>query len=140
MRTYFLALIGGQWFGLDTECVTNVGIYNESKEKGKKELLLPDGNLATVCDLQPLLGGEPASCACPSHYLIITHQGRFIALVMAGKGRFAMVDDTSPRVLPPAFIGIARELIPGAVINCTDVILQLNLEALEKVNDWMASR
>jgi len=145
LKTYYLALIGGQLFGLDKECVAGVGIRDESKvkpqeEDGKKILPLPDGNFATICDLQTLLVGGEAFRARQSHYLIVTYQGRFTALVMTGKGSLVMVDDTSPSALPPAFIGRSRELISGVLINCTDLILQLNLDALAKVPDWLASR
>jgi hypothetical protein len=145
MRTYFLALIGGQLFGVDKECVAGVGSRNENKvkpqeENGQKFLPLHGGNLAAICDLQPLLAGGATSHAPQDHYLIVTHRGRFLALVMTGKGRLVTVDDTSPRTLPPAFIGRARELIPGILINCTDLILQLNLDALAKTPDWLARR
>ena len=111
MKPYFLALIGGQLFGLDKECVVGRGIRDENrvkplKENGKKFLPLPNGNLAAICDLQPLLGGGAALRARQSHYLIVTYQGRFIALVMTGAGRLVTVDETLPSALPPAFIGI----------------------------------
>jgi hypothetical protein len=145
MKTYFLALIGGQLFGLDKECVVGRAICDENKVKpleknGKKFLRLVGGNLAVICDLQPLVVGGAPFRARQSHYLVVTCQGRFIALVMNGKGRLVTVDETSPSILPPAFIGISRELIPGVLINCTDLILLLNLEALAQATDWLASR
>lgn len=144
MKAYFLALIGGQLFAVDKECVAGVGIRNESKgklleEKGRKFLPLPDGNLAAIYDLQPPLGERAALPARQSHYLIVSHQGRFMALVMTGKGRLAMVDETMPSALPPAFSGFPRELVPGVLVNCADLILLLNLDVLAKGSDGAVS-
>ena len=145
MKAYFLALIGGQLFGLRKESVAGIGTRDERKvkpleENGKKLLPLPDGNFALICDLLPLLGGGEGGHARQSHYLIVTHQGQLIALVMSGKGRLVMMDASSPSPLPLAFNAQARELIPGVLINCTDLILLLDLDALATVPDRMASQ
>ncbi len=144
MKAYFLALIGGQLFGLRKESVAGIGTRDESKvkpleENGKKLLPLPDGNFALICDLLPLMGGEGGH-ARQSHYLIVTHQGQLIALVMSGKGRLVMMEASSPSPLPLAFNALARDLIPGVLINCTDLILLLDLDALAAVPSRMASR
>lgn len=145
MKPYFLALIGGQLFGLDKDCVAGVGTRDESKvkpieENGKRYLPLPDGNFALICDLNPQLVGGEGGQTRQSHYLIVTHQGRFMALVMSGKGRLVMMDTSSSRPLPLAFNTLARELIPGVLINCTDLILLLDLDALATVPDRMTIR
>lgn len=145
MKTYFLAVIGGQLFGVDRESVAGVGVRSPGRmasltENSQQFLPLPDGNLAAICDLQPsLAGGEPLS-APPSHYLVITHQGRYLALVMTDKGRLVMVDERRAGSLPPAFTGRSREMIAGVLLNGNDLIFILNLDALLQGPDWAASR
>lgn len=145
MKTYFLAVIGGQLYGVDKASVAGVGVRNQSKvqplgENGQQFLPLPDGNLAAICDLQSSpAGGEPFRVP-QSHYLIVTHQGRYLALVMTGKGRLVMADETGALALPPAFSGLSKALIAGVLVNCNDMILQLNLDVLVSLPDWAASR
>ena len=141
MKTFFLAQIGRQFFGLTKECVAGVGVRNDKvkplEEDGKKFLSLPNGSQAVICDLQSFMGGGEASLhAKQNHYLIINHQKRFMALAMTGKGRIVTADETASRPLPSVFTGMSRELIPGVLINCMDLILLVDLEALLNVPDW----
>ena len=144
MKDYFLALIGGQLFALDKGCVAGIGIHNESRgklleENGKKFLPLPDGNQAILCDLQQVMPGNDSHRSKQSHYLIITVQGRFVALSMSGKGRLFMADEGELRPLPPAFTGIAREWVFGVLVNCNDLILVMNASALLKPPDGITT-
>lgn len=146
MKPLFLAQIGRQLFGLTKECVAGVGTRNDSKvkpleENGKKYLPLSHGNQAMICDLLPLMAmDEEASLrAKHSHYLILNHHQRFIALAMTGKGRLVMADAAAARPLPPAFTGISRTLIPNVLANCTDLILLVDMDALLSVPDWVRS-
>lgn len=144
MKDYFLALIGGQLFALDKGCVAGIGIHNESRgklleEKGKKFLPLPDGNQAVLCDFQQVMPSGDSRRSKESHFLIVTVQGRFVALGMSGKGRLFMADEGGLCPLPPAFNGIARELVSGILLNCNDLITVLNASALLKTPDWIAT-
>lgn len=143
MKNYFLALIGGQLFALDKECVAGIGIHNDNRvklleDKGKKFLPLPDGNQAMVCDLQQVMPGGESHRSKQSHYLIVTHEGRFVALLMTGKGRLFMAEEAEQIPLPPAFIGISRKLVSGVLVNCNDLILLMNAHSLLKTPDWVA--
>ncbi len=145
MKTYFLAVIGGQLFGVAKESVAGVGVRSQSKvppieENGQQFLPLPDGNLAAIIDLQPCMAGGETFLAPQSHYLIVNHQGRYLALVMTGKGRLVMVDDSGAQTLPPAFSGLLNTIIAGVLVNCNDLILQIDLDGLTKMPDLAASR
>lgn len=145
MKTYFLAVIGDQLFGVDRASVAGVGVRPPRRvapleENDQQFLPLPDGNLAAIRDLRPSLGGGAGPRAPQSHFLVISHQGRHLALVMTGKGRLVMVDESGVRSLPPAFTGRSREMIAGVLVNGKDLILILNLDALVQGPDWAASR
>ena len=141
MTTFLLAQIGGQLFGFAKECVAGVGVRNDAKvkpleENGEKFLPLADGSRAIICDMQSFAGG--GKTPLPSrkgNYLIINHQGGFIAMPMAGRGRIVMLDETASLPLPPAFTGKSRQLIPGALINCTDLILLVDLDVLSELSE-----
>jgi len=145
MKTYFLAVIGGQLFGVAKESVAGVGVRSQSKVppiegNGQQFLPLPDGNQAAIIDLQPCMAVGKTFRAPQSHYLIVNHQGRHLALVMTGKGRLVMVDDTGTQALPPAFSGLSKTIVAGVLVNCNDLILQIDLDELIKMPDWAASR
>jgi hypothetical protein len=145
MKTYFLAVIGGQLFGLAKESVAGVGVRNHSKvppmeENSQQFLPLPDGNQAAILDLQSSMAGGETFRAPQSHYLIVNHQGQYLALVMTGKGRLVMVDDTGVQALPPAFSGPSKTIIAGVLVNCNDLILQIDLDGLINMPAWAASR
>ena len=145
MKDYFLALIGGQLFALGKDNVAGIGIHNDSRaklleDKGKKYLPLPDGNQAIFCDLQQVMPGGEARRSKQSHYLIVTHEGQYLALLMTGKGRLFMADETEQRPLPPALTWVSRKLISGILVNCNDLILLLNAPSLLKAPEWVASR
>lgn len=144
IKNYFLALIGGQLFALGKDSVAGIGIHNDSRaklleDKGRKFLPLPDGNQAIFCDLQQVMPGGESRRSKQSHYLIVTHEGQYVALLMTGKGRLFMADETKQCSLPPALTGVARELISGVLVNCHDLILLLNAPSLLKAPEWVAS-
>lgn len=136
MKTLFLMQIGRQLFAVDKECVVGVGVRDDEKvkpveENGKTYLPLPHGNRAIICDLPALVNGsESSSTSKRGHYLIVAHEENLMALTMSGKGRIVMADVAGALPLPPAFTGKSRELIPGALINCSDLILLLDLHSL----------
>ena len=143
MRAYYLALIGGQIFAIEKERVAGVGVRDENKLKpkednGRKFIPLGNADMALVCDLLPHIAGKHGKISA-THYLIISHQGLFMALPMLGRGRLVMADETAIQPLPPAFAGIARKLVPGIVINCMDIIMMVDLDILAEVSDSMDS-
>jgi len=144
MKTLFLMQIGRQLFAIDKECVVGVGAQDDGKvkpveENGKKYLPLPHGNRAVICDVQALMTGAEASLSSKrGNYLIVAHEETLMALTMSGKGRIVMADVAAALPLPPAFTGKSRDLIPGALINCTDLILLVDLKVLLDSTDWVA--
>jgi hypothetical protein len=138
MKTLFLIQIGRQLLAIDKECVVGVGVRDDDKvkpveENGKTYLPLPHGNRAIICDLPTLMNGrESLPISKRGHYLIVAHDENLMALTMSGKGRIVMADVAAALPLPPAFIGKSRNLIPGALINCSDLILLLDLHSLHE--------
>lgn len=136
MNTFFLAQIGGNLFGLKKECVVGVGVRDDERVKpvevdGLRCLPLPSGDQAVVCNLQEIFPhGEGNRHAAQGYYLIVTHQGRFMAMPMTGKGRLVMAQGTDAHPLPPAFTGQARRLTSGVLVNCNDLILLMNMDVL----------
>jgi hypothetical protein len=144
MKTLFLMQIGRQLFAIDKECVVGVGAQDDGRvkpveENGKKYLPLPHGNRAVICDVQALMTGAGASLSSKrANYLIVAHEENLMALTMSGKGRIVMADVVAALPLPPAFTGKSRDLIPGALINCMDLILLIDLRVLLESTDWVA--
>jgi hypothetical protein len=144
MKTLFLMQIGRQLFAIDKECVVGVGAQDDGRvkpveENGKKYLPLPHGNRAVICDVQALMtGAESSLLSKRGNYLIVAHEENLMALTMSGKGRIVMADITAALPLPPAFTGKSRDLIPGALINCTDLILLVDLKVLLDSTNWVA--
>jgi len=145
MKPLFLAQIGRQLFAVDKENVVGVGVRNDDTikpvvENGRAYLPLPHGNRAVICDLQTLMtrnGGLLPSKR--GYYLIVAHEENLMALTMSGKGRIIMADVAAARPLPPAFARKSRVLIPGVLVNCTDLILLVDLQALLGATDGEAS-
>ena len=142
MKTLFMAQIGRQFFAVDKEWVAGVGIRNDDKikpveENGKVYLPLPHGNRAVICDVQALMSGSTNSLPSKrGYYLIVAHEEHFMALTMSGKGRIVMADVSTAAPLPSAFNGKSRDIISGVLVNCTDLILLVDLKALLAATDW----
>lgn len=139
MTAYFLALIGGQLFAVDKERVIGVGVRDEARVKpledeGRKFLPLANSDMALICDLLPHMPLQRGQARC-THYLLVRQQGLFMALPMLGKGRLVQIDDAARQSLPPAFTGMERRLIQSVLVNCRDIILMLDLDALAEVSD-----
>ena len=142
MKTLFMAQIGRQFFAVEKEWVAGVGVRNDEKikpvtENGKVYLPLPHDNRAVICDVQALLSGS--TNLLPSkrgYYLIVAHEEHFMALTMSGKGRIVMADMSKAAPLPAAFSGKSRDIIPGVLVNGTDLILLVDLKALLAATDW----
>lgn len=141
MKTLFLMQIGRQLFAIDKECVVGVGTQDDGRvkpveENGKKYLPLPHGNRAVICDVQALMTGTESSLSSGrGNYLIVAYEENLMALTMSGKGRIVMADVAAALPLPQAFTGKSRDLIPGALINCTDLFLLVDLKALLEATD-----
>jgi|GEM_PF-1329219 len=145
MKTLYLAQIGLQFFAVDKECVAGVGRRNDDAvkpvaENGKQYLPLPHGNRAVICDVQALMSGTGGASPARrgGYYLIVAHEDQFMALTMSTKGRIVMADVAAAHPLPPAFTGQSRALIPGVVVNCTDLILLVDLKAVLAAADGTA--
>jgi hypothetical protein len=136
VNTFFLAQIGGNLIGLKKESVVGVGVRNEERVKpiemdGLRCLLLPGGDHAAICDLQEMFAdGEVNRHAAQGYYLIVSHQGQFMAVPMTGKGRLVMARETDALPLPPAFSAQARRLVSGVLVNCNNFILLMNMDVL----------
>jgi len=141
MKTLYLAQIGRQLFAVDKESVAGVGVRDDDtvkplEENGRQYLPLPHGNRAVICDVQALMAGNRGSL--PSrrgYYLIVSHGDNLMALTMSGKGRIIMADVAAARPLPPAFTEQSRNLIPGVLVNCTDLILLVDLKSVLAATD-----
>jgi hypothetical protein len=124
--------------------VVGVGAQDDGRvkpveENGKKYLPLPHGNRAVICDVQALMTGAEASLSSKrGNYLIVAHEENLMALTMSGKGRLVMADVAAALPLPPALTGRSRDLIPGALINSTDLILLVDLKVLLDSTNWVA--
>jgi len=142
MKACFLALIGGQLFGLEKHNIAGIGVRDDSRVKpvekqGRLYLTLPNGEQALICDLFQAIGAEESHKFKRSHYLIVTNEEQFLALAMTGKGRLLTMDVAAQSLLPPAFTGFSRDLVAGVVSNCNDVIVLLNVAALFKAPEYM---
>lgn len=140
MKSLFLAQIGGQLFALDKDYVAGVGIRNDAKLKplqknGRQVLPLANGNEALICNLQALLPMDKMEYSRQEYYLVIKYQGRFMALTMTGRGRLVMADEKNCQTLPPTFTGSARRLVPGVLINCSDLVFLLDMAVLGELPD-----
>lgn len=138
MKSYYLAMVGGQLLAFKREAVAGVAARGERKrrppvEHGREVLRLAQDRTALICDLQPFLGGvgETGADTDPQdHYLIIMHREQYLALIMTGKGRLIMLEEEALLALPPAFSGPARQLVQGVLLNGADVVFLLDSEVL----------
>lgn len=142
MKACFLALIGGQLFGLEKHNIAGIGVRDDRRvrpveRQGRLYIALPNGEQALICDLFQAMGVEESRIFKRSHYLIVTNEGQFLALAMTGKGRLLTVDVAAQTLLPPAFTGFSRDLVAGIVPNGNDAIVLLNVAALFKAPDYM---
>ena len=133
MKTFHLAQIGEQLFGVAKEHVLGVGTYSADaprpmEKDGRRYLPLPHGHRVAICDVRALMAGyDKKSLAKPrGHYLIVAHGSQAMALPMSDKGRIVTADITALSPLPPAFTGQSRTLVSGVLTNGADLILLLN--------------
>jgi hypothetical protein len=145
MKSFYLAQIEGQLFGLDKDCVAGVGVRNDTKLKpqqknGRKVLPLANGAEAVICDLQSFLAQGRRVQPRQEYSLIIKHEDRFMALTMTGRGRLVMMDEKDARMLPPAFSDRSRRLLQGVLINCADLVFLLDLDALMELPEHAISQ
>ena len=135
MKSFFLAQIGRQLFGVEKSYVRGVSVGKAGKRapegRGSGTILpLADGNQAVFCDLYELMSGPVSWRNRQESSLILRSDGRFLVLAMSGRGRMAMVDEAACKPLPPAFPDDCRSLVPKALINGGDLVLMLDVSAL----------
>jgi hypothetical protein len=133
MKTLYLAQVGRQLFAVDKERVVGVGMCSDDKPmeaEGGRYLILPRGIRAVICDMQTLMTGYGRVVTPKRHYLIVSHDSQLMGLTMSGKGRIITADVAAASPLPPAFVGQARALVPGVLVNGIDLILLLDLQAV----------
>lgn len=135
MKSFFLAQIGGQLFGVERSCVRGVSVGKAGQRAPAERcsgtiLPLADGHQAVFCDLRELMAGSADRRDRLESSLILHSDDRFLVLAMSGRGRLAMVDDVACKPLPPAFPDFCRSIVPGALINGRDLVLMLDVPAL----------
>ena len=137
MKDVFLADFGGFWYLFDRTVVQRVMAMETAPKptvgQGQSWLDTEEGNVE-ICPLN-LVFKRPANERGNNHYLVLSHNGRLLALPMRGKGRECMALLHALRPLPPAFPELSRQLVTGLLLNGLDVVMRLDVDELVKVMD-----
>ena len=134
MKEVLLSQLCGYWYFFDNEAVERIVPMADApapiQKAGRVWLPVPEGEPAELCPLHLIFPWAAQQKERSDHFLVLLHAGRVLALPMRGEGRSCMASMDTLHVLPPAFTGLCRQLIPALLVNGDEVLMQLNLDEL----------
>ncbi len=142
MKEVLLSQLYGYWYFFEKDAVERTLAVADApapiQKAGRVWLTVPDGEPAELCPLHLFFPWASQHKEQSDHFLVLQHAGRMLALPMQGEARSCMASTDSLQLLPPAFTGLGRQVIPALLVNGNEVFMQLNLAELARAMDKVA--